>query len=108
MASHADSEAYVLSLFEKYVAGDVSFRADFDAVLSERLTPELLSTSWDQVVSAAGEFRNFGSPQSRAMDDGTLVIDIPMFFERAQLKARAALDKERRVAGWFVLTPDAS
>ncbi len=80
-------------------------QADFDERMLAGLSVEMLAVGWEQVVELVGSFRSFGEPAERTIGEHS-VVDLPMFFERGEMKGRVALDPSGRVAGFFFLKPE--
>lgn len=80
-------------------------RTDFDERMRAGLSIDMLAAGWQQVVGPVGPFRSFGEPAVRTIG-GHSVVDLPIFFERGEMKGRVALDPSGLVAGFFILKPE--
>ncbi len=80
--------------------------ADFDPTMAEKLPASRLPAAWAQLVGMVGGYQGMGAPAARAAGDLT-IVDIPMTFEASQMKGRVVYDADGKVAGLFVLRPDA-
>lgn len=95
-------------IFEQAVQGRwEEVRAGFDDRMLAGCPVEMLVAGWDQVVGLLGAFRRLGEPQMRGVIDGNSVTDVPMTFERGEMKGRVAFDRSGQVAGFFLLKPEA-
>ena len=99
------AEVKAVEALTKYTSQDWSLRAEFDSNMSERLSEELLASGWSQVSAQLGGFKSFGDPEARSMQ-GLTVVDVPMSFERGEMKGRIALNADGEIAGLFILNPD--
>lgn len=80
--------------------------AQFNATMAEKLPASQLPAAWAQLVGLVGSYAGMGEPVARQAGDLT-IVDIPMSFEASEMKGRVVYDKEGKVTGLFVLTPDA-
>ena len=81
-------------------------RADFDERMLAGLSIDMLAAGWDQVVHLVGPFRSFGEPAVRMIGEHT-VVELPISFERGEMKGRVAIAPSAEVAGFFILKPEA-
>jgi hypothetical protein len=83
-------------------------RPSFDATVLAAFTDEVRLDSLATVAGLVGAFEGFGQgePFVRRIGDHT-VVDIPLRYEAGDMKARVAFDDEEKVAGLFILLPDA-
>jgi Protein of unknown function (DUF3887) len=83
-------------------------RQSFNAQVMEAFTDEVRGSALATVAGLVGAFEGFGEgePFVRRIGDHT-VVDIPMRYEAGEMKARVAFDMDEKVAGIFILTPDA-
>jgi hypothetical protein len=101
----ADAGEDALEVLDAYARGDLErVTRDFDATMRERLTAELLAAAWRQTTEAVGALSGVGTPVERTIGSH-VVIDVPLRFERGDLKGRVAYDADRHVAGLFLLDP---
>jgi hypothetical protein len=82
-------------------------RADFNAVMSERMSESGLRDAWAQLAGLAGAYEQMGQASARQAGDLT-IVDIPMSFEASEMKGRVVYDQDGNVTGLFVLFPDAA
>ena len=80
--------------------------ADFSEAMAEELPQSALAAAWAQVVGLVGSYQGMGEPMTRQVGDLT-IVDIPLMFEASEMKGRVVYDKQAKVAGLFVLNPDA-
>lgn len=99
---HPDAKA--VEVFTKYTSEDWSLRDEFDSNMSERLSEDLLASGWAHVTQQLGAFERMGNPEVQTVQ-GHAVVDLPLFFERAEMKGRVAFDGEGKIAGLFILNP---
>ncbi len=93
-------------LFERAAGGRWDeVRADFDDRMLAGLDVNMLTDGWNQVVGRVGAFRSLGEPQVRVVG-AHRVVDVPMAFERGEMKGRVAFDSSGQVAGFFLLKPE--
>lgn len=78
--------------------------ADFDDRMAAGLSAAQLETLTDQLRLQAGELRERGEPLVRVLQ-GFTTVDIPVHFERAELKARLTYDDAGRISGFYLLNP---
>lgn len=86
--------------------GDVqpSFNAEVAAAFTDKTRGDALAT----IAGLVGAFEGLtdGLPFVRRIGDHT-VVDVPLRYEAGDMKARIAFDAEEKVAGFFILAPDA-
>jgi hypothetical protein len=80
--------------------------ADFSQTMAERMTADGLSDAWAQLIGLVGSYERMGEAAARQAGDLT-IVDIKMSFEASEMKGRVVYDKDGKVAGLFVLKPDA-
>ncbi len=83
-------------------------RQSFNAQVLEAFTDEVRGSGLATVVGLVGAFEGFGEgePFVRRIGDHT-VVDIPLRYEAGDMKARVAYDADEKVAGIFILPPEA-
>lgn len=83
-------------------------RPYFNAQVLEAFTDEVRGDGLATVAGLVGAFEGFGDgePFVRRIGDHT-VVDIPLRYEAGEMKARIAFDADEKVAGLFILTPEA-
>ena len=83
-------------------------RQSFNAQVTAAFTDEVRGNGLAKVASLVGEFEGFGEgePFVRRIGDQT-VVDIPLRYEAGDMKARVTFDTEEKVAGIFILVPEA-
>ncbi len=83
-------------------------RRSFNAQVTAAFTDEVRGSGLATVAGLVGAFEGFGEgePFVRRIGDQT-VVDIPLRYEAGDMKARVAFDADEKVAGIFILTPDA-
>jgi hypothetical protein len=82
-------------------------RQSFNAEVLEKFTDEVRGDGLATVAGLVGAFEGFGEadPFVRRIGDNT-VVDIPLRYEAGDMKARVAFDRDEKVAGLFILTPE--
>jgi hypothetical protein len=80
-------------------------RATFEPELAAQLDEVQLGAAWALVEAAEGPLLSQGDP-AVAHRGSLVVVDIPLQFERAPMKARVALAEGGAVAGLFLLFPE--
>lgn len=83
-------------------------RRSFNAQVLEAFTDEVRGDGLATVTGMVGAFEGFGEaePFVRRIGDHT-VVDLPLRYEAGDMKARVAFDTDEKVAGIFILTPEA-
>ena len=83
-------------------------RPSFNAQVLEAFTDEVRGNALATVAGLVGAFEGFGEgePFIRRIGDHT-VVDVPLRYEAGDMKARVAFDADEKVAGFFILLPDA-
>ena len=83
-------------------------RSHFNAQVLEAFTDEVRGDALATITGLVGAFEGFGDgePFVRRIGDHT-VVDIPLRYEAGEMKARVAFDMDEKVAGLFILPPEA-
>jgi hypothetical protein len=83
-------------------------RQSFNAQVLEAFTDEVRGDGLATVTGMVGAFEGFGTaePFVRRIGDHT-VVDLPLRYEAGDMKARVTFDTDEKVAGIFILTPEA-
>ena len=83
-------------------------RQSFNGQVLEAFTDEVRGDGLATVTGLVGAFEGFGSgePFVRRIGDYT-VADIPLRYEAGDMKARVAFDTDEKVAGFYILAPEA-
>jgi len=84
-------------------------RQSFNAQVLAAFTDEARGSALATVAGLVGAFEGFGDgePFTRRIGDHT-VVDIPLRYEAGDMKARVAFDDDEKVAGLYILLPDAA
>ncbi len=91
-------------VIDAFLAGDTaSVHARFDAKMSAAVSAEQLAQGLASIQAGAGALQSRGEPTSDLREDGALVTQ-SLRFERAEVVAFVAFDKDRRISG-FALRP---
>ena len=81
--------------------------ADFsDAVAAKISEGGGLAAAWAQLIGMVGAYGGMGEPLTRQAGDLT-IVEIPLTFEASEMKGRVVYDQQGKVAGLWVLRPDA-
>jgi hypothetical protein len=80
--------------------------ADFTGRMSEVLPVSRLTAAWAQVIGMVGNYEGMGEPLTRQAGDLT-IVEIPLRFEAGEMKGRVVYDTGGKVAGLYILKPDA-
>ena len=81
--------------------------ARFDDAMTEGLSEEALAAAWAQVVGQVGTFEGRDDSEvSRAAD--VTVTNTLLKFEAGEFIARIAFRDDKRIAGLFILKPEAA
>ena len=81
--------------------------ARFDDAMARGLPPEQLADTWAQMIGTVGAFEGQGEPFARRLGPWT-AVDIPLHFEAGDLVGRVSYRDDRRIAGLYLLAPDAA
>jgi hypothetical protein len=79
--------------------------ADFDETMRAKLPVDELATTWQQIVSNAGEITAIGRP-SIVGKGPYRVCDIPVVFEHGPMRARVSFNRAGSVSGLFITLPE--
>jgi hypothetical protein len=79
--------------------------ADFDETMRAKLPMDELATTWQQIVSNAGEVTAIGRP-SIVGKGPYRVCDIPVVFEHGPMRARVSFNRAGFVSGLFITLPE--
>ena len=102
---HAGDRA--TAILTALAAGDFdTVRTDFDAQLTAGLDEAQLVGVWANITGTVGSFERLGEPFARQIGEHT-VVDVPMAFEASDMIGRLAFDAVGKVAGLFVVRPEA-
>jgi hypothetical protein len=84
-------------------------RPSFNTQVLELFTDKVRGDALATVAGLVGAFEGFGDgePFVRRVGDHT-VVDIPLRYEAGDMKARVAFDTDEKVAGFFILNPEAT
>jgi Protein of unknown function (DUF3887) len=80
--------------------------ADFTDKMIEALPVGTLAAAWAHVIGMVGPYEGMGEPMARQAGDLT-IVEIPLAFEAGEMKGRVVYDATGKVAGLFILEPDA-
>lgn len=81
-------------------------RQDFDRRMLAGLSEEMLAETDAAITAQVGELVSKGDATTKVSGD-YLVVDIPLQFERGELKFRVTLNGEGKMSGIWLLNPDA-
>lgn len=102
--SEASTEA--VRVLQLCLAGEWDgVRAGFDARMREAAPPSVLEAAVANVHSLVGQFVAMGTPRVDVLGDYT-VVEVPMGFEKGDLKGQVAFNADGEVAGLFLLPAD--
>jgi len=76
--------------------------AMFDALMSSRLGVAELAAVWQQLVSNLGELRGTGAA-SVTRKGGYTIVDVPLTFAEAEMKARVTFNTDGSIGGLYIL-----
>lgn len=80
--------------------------ARFDDQMKAELPIAALANAWAQIVGQAGAFERHGAPIASRSADLT-VVDTPQIHEAGEYVNRIVVRDDERIAGFFILNPDA-
>lgn len=102
-----DAGDRALAIFGAVFAGrDAEVAAQFDETMRAQLPIEKLGDVRLQLRDLVGMYQGAGEPFARPIGKHT-VVDVPLEFEANPMKGRVAFDQDGKIAGLFVLNPDA-
>jgi hypothetical protein len=104
-----DAADRAVTIFTDVIEGRMdAARPAFNVQVLETFTDEVRGDALATVAGLVGAFEGFGTaePFVRRVGDLT-VVDIPLRYEAGDMKARIAFDADEKVAGLFILMPDA-
>lgn len=102
-----DAVREALQVIDAFLAGDTAaVHARFDAKMAAAVSAEQLAQGLASIKAGAGELQSRGEPTSDVREDGALVTQ-SLRFERAEVVAFVAFDKERRISGFALRPPKA-
>ncbi|MEW2129504.1 DUF3887 domain-containing protein [Streptomyces sp. NPDC005435] len=83
-------------------------RRSFNSQVLEAFTDEVRGNGLAAVAGLVGAFESYPdtAPFVRRVGDHT-VVDVPLRYEAGDMKARVAFDDDEKVAGLFILPPEA-
>jgi hypothetical protein len=104
-----DAGERAIAVLTEILAGHLDrARGSFNAQVREALTDEVFGSGQATVAGLVGAYEGIsGEPFVRRIGDHT-VVDIPLSYEAGDMKGRVAFDPDGKVAGLFILTPDAT
>lgn len=82
-------------------------RVDFDETMKNGLSEQQLADAWNQVVAAKGAYLSHGEPQQVLKPGAFAVFDTPLSFANGPMKTRVAFSEDGKIAGLFILVPEA-
>ncbi len=100
------AEAKAKELLTAYAAKEwETIRKEFDDRMLAGLSEEMLAQTAASMSNQVGELVSSGEPSTRASGEH-VVVDIPLEFERGQLKFRVSIDADGKISGLFLLNPE--
>jgi len=85
-----------------------SVRERFDSTMEKGLSEDGLANAWASVVKEKGAYVSNGKPTQVPKGGDMVVFDTPTTFERGEMKIRVTLRSDGKIAGLFILVPDAN
>ncbi len=76
--------------------------AMFDALMSSKLSVDELATVWRQLVGNLGELSETGAA-AVTKKGGYTIVDVPLTFAEAEMKARVTFDSDGSIGGLYIL-----
>jgi hypothetical protein len=102
------ADARALEIIAAMAAGEwEAARAGFDDTMAAALSAAGVADAWATVVGTVGAYESAGEPFVRRQGDYS-VVDVPLEFEAGSMVARISFRDDGRVAGLYVLNPDAA
>jgi hypothetical protein len=81
--------------------------ARFDDAMAKGLSDEALAAAWAQVIGQAGAFESHDAPEATRTADVT-ITNTQLNFEAGEFIARIVFRDDERIAGFFILKPEAA
>lgn len=81
--------------------------ARFDDAMTKGLSEEALAAAWAQVIGQAGAFESHGATEATRAADAT-ITDTQLNLEAGEFVARIVFRDDERIAGLFILSPEAA
>lgn len=105
MTEIAEAEAKAVALLDDYMTQRwEAVRRDFDDRMLAGLSEEMLVQTSSSIREQYGEFISSAEPSTKSAG-GYAVVDIPLKFERGELKFRVSIDADGKIGGLFLLNP---
>ncbi len=102
-----DAVREAVQVIDAFLAGDTaSVHARFDATMAAAVSAEQLAQGLASIQAGTGALQSRGEPTMDQREGGALVTQ-SLRFERAELVALVAFDKDRRIAGFALRPPKA-
>lgn len=79
----------------------------FDETMREGLTEEGLAEAWAYLAGLAGAYQSHGDTEAVRAGDFT-ITNTPLTFEAGEFVARVTFRDDRKIAGLYILSPDAA
>jgi hypothetical protein len=103
-----EAAALAVNLLADYAAGKYeTVRSHFDYTMLDAVSLEKLAEGHAQVTGLIGAYESMGEPFARVIGDYT-VVDVPLQFEAGDMVGRVSYSADRKVAGLFVMKPEAA
>lgn len=103
-----DAESLAVTLLADYAAGRYeTVRSTFDERMLDAVSLEKLAEGHAEVTGLIGAFAGMGEPFARVIGNYT-VVDVPLRFEAGDMVGRVSYSADRKVAGLFVMKPEAA
>jgi hypothetical protein len=103
-----EAAALAVNLLADYAAGKYeTVRSHFDDTMLDAVSLEKLAEGHAQVTGLIGAYESMGEPFARVIGDYT-VVDVPLQFEAGDMVGRVSYSADRKVAGLFVMKPEAA
>jgi hypothetical protein len=83
-------------------------REDFDETMRKGLAEDGLANGWAEVVATKGAYVSRGEPTQVPKPGALTVFDTPLTFEKGEMKSRITFHADGRIAGLFILVPEAN
>ncbi len=80
-------------------------RTAFDERMTQGLSVGMLESARVEIEEALRRFQELGTP-AVTMRGAYTVVDVPMAFEKGDLKGRVVFNVDAQIAGFFVLNPE--
>ncbi len=104
----ANADKLAVAVIDDLAAGRwPTVTARFDDTMAKGLSEDALAAAWAHVVAQAGALEGHGTPKVARAADVT-ITNTQLNLEAGEFVARIVFRDDERIAGFFILNPDAA